>query len=193
MKEYIVTKIILFLLNSGAGVEEHKLSTGSRCHIFGLAKAITKHIKNDSDLAALVAIGYKESKFNYEAKKWFTSPNGKHCGIYQQSPQFAILDGRKLNCRDLQSNDTATDQALSYIHYVIDTYGDRKLVDVDLFKIVDIDLGALQLRCKVVQSKLANIDNDISDNMDVFRGVDDDELIFVNLITLDDKLIALTK
>lgn len=77
--------------------------------------------------------------------------------------------------------------------YIIDTYGDRKLVDVDLFKIVDINLGALQLRCKVVQSKLANIDNDISDNMDVFRGVDDDELIFVNLITLDDKLIAITK
>jgi hypothetical protein len=123
MREYIVTKIILFLLNSGAGVDEHKLSTNSRCHIFGLAKAITKHIKNDSDIAALVAIGYKESKFNYKAKRWFTSPNGKHCGIYQQSPQFAILDGRKLNCRDLQSNDTATDQALSYIHYVIDTYG----------------------------------------------------------------------
>jgi hypothetical protein len=125
MKEYIVIKIILFMLNTGVKLKEDDLSITSRCHIFNLAKSIVKYSHNDSDISALLSIGYKESKFNYNGIKWFTSPNGKHCGIYQQSPQFAILNGKKLSCKDLQSSDTSTEQALNYINHVLDTYGNK--------------------------------------------------------------------
>ncbi len=123
MREYIVIKIILFMLNTNVGIKEESLSNHSKCYLYRLAQAIVRNAANDSEIASLIAIGYKESKFNYQGIKHFTSPNGKHCGIYQQSPQFAKLEGKRLNCKDLQSSETATAQAVNYLHYIADAYG----------------------------------------------------------------------
>ena len=66
--------------------------------------------------------------------------------------------------------------------YVIDTYGDRKLVDVDLLQIVGIypELDRKQLECKILRSKLANINNDTSEYRNVSRDIDDDDLMVFN-------------
>jgi hypothetical protein len=123
MKEYIVIKIILFILNNNLNIKEQDLTVRSKCHLYNIAKSISKHSTSDSDIASLLAIGYKESKFNYQGVPNFTSPNGKHCGIYQQSPQFAILNDKRLKCKDLQQTDIATAQALNYINIIKQQYG----------------------------------------------------------------------
>jgi hypothetical protein len=107
MKEYVVFKIILFMLNSFANVSAKDLSHQSKCHLLDIAHHASNIANDEHELKTILAIGFIESKFNFLGEKNIISRHGA-CGIYQQVPRYA----KPLTCEDLHDNEIATKRVL---------------------------------------------------------------------------------
>jgi len=110
MKEYVIFKIVLFMLKTYAGVSTEDLSYKSKCHLLEVAYHAHNLGSNEHEQRIILAIGYIESKFNHKGDEEIKSTHGA-CGIYQQIPKYA----KPLNCNNLQNTQTATEQVLKVV------------------------------------------------------------------------------
>lgn len=114
MKEYVVFKIIIFMLNSYANVSTKDLSHQSKCHLLDVAHHVHNMVYdsdghlNEHRLKTILAIGYKESKFNFLGLDSIVSKHGA-CGIYQQVPKYTA---EPLSCDELHDSEIATRQVI---------------------------------------------------------------------------------
>jgi hypothetical protein len=130
MKEYVVFKIILFMLNSFANVSAKDLSHQSKCHLLDVAHYASSMTTNEHELKTILAIGFIESKFNFLGEKNIISRHGA-CGIYQQVPRYA----KPLTCDDLHNTEIATKQVLSATNDIFQRH------DFKLSKICEYNSG----------------------------------------------------
>ncbi len=122
MKAITIFKFILTLL-AGNGIDPGSLKAEQECRLYQLSTHIVNVSRSDVDMAHLVALGYKESKFNWEGTKFLRAGDGS-CGVFQQQPAYAKdEEGSKLSCRDLQDTYIAAAQAIRTLEWAFATYG----------------------------------------------------------------------
>lgn len=92
-------------------------TTATQCHILRIASHIGEQsVYYKFNPVRLIAIGFHESRFGvaeYLKGKFPISSSGD-CGIYQQQPQYAVLESTR-KCERFESIGVATEQAILFV------------------------------------------------------------------------------
>lgn len=92
-------------------------ATATQCHILRVASHIGELSKVYSfNPVRLITIGFHESRFGVAEylKGNFPISSSGDCGIYQQQPQFAILESAR-KCENFKGVGMATEQAIMFV------------------------------------------------------------------------------
>ena len=89
----------------------------TQCHLLKVASEVGEQSKYyDFNPVRLITIGFNESRFgvNEYLNNSFPISASGDCGIYQQQPQFAVLEHSR-KCDDFKSVSLATEQAILFV------------------------------------------------------------------------------